>query len=100
MELLLNRSFSAQTEEKQTSPLTAAVPEERTKIVSPTVKLANVQHVFSCVYLVYKALGWPSVFGIFFRQLQNVAIKRVRVELGFGFGIRIRVGLGLKGSCL
>lgn len=38
------------------------------------------------------------VFGIFFRQLQNVVIKRVRVELGFGFGIR--VGLELKGSCL
>lgn len=76
MKLLLKWGFSAQTEEKQTSPLTAAVPEELTKIISQTVKLDTSNMSFSCAYLVYWALGWPSVFGIFFRQLlQNVAIK-------------------------
>lgn len=31
---------------------------------------------FSCAYLIYSVLGWPSVFRIFFRQLlKNVATK-------------------------
>lgn len=52
MKLLLNCCFSAQTEEKQTSPLTAAVPEKLTKIISQTVKLATSNMSFSCAYLV------------------------------------------------
>lgn len=40
-------------EENQTSPLTAAVPEELTKIISQTVKLVPSSMSFFGPYLVY-----------------------------------------------